>query len=70
MILKKDEKELFTNWCADNGVEPVSQITFKKRLQEKGIIDYKGTAGKRYWKGIRGRTDQDIENSDSGKVAK
>jgi putative DNA primase/helicase len=65
MIVKKDMKELYAAWCSENGVEAVSQVTFKKRLLEKGIIDWKGTAGKRYWKGVGNR----IENTESGEVA-
>ena len=57
-IPKAELKEEYHRWCQDNGVEPVTQRTFKKRLEEKGIGE--GRVGKaRYWKGIRLRTDSD-----------
>ena len=57
-VPKAELKEDYQKWCQDNGVEPVTQKTFKKRLEEKGIGD--GRVGKaRYWKGICLRTDAD-----------
>ena len=48
-------------------VEPIKQHTFKARLTERGIGDYKGTRGQRYWKGIRLVTEQDFSGK-SGKT--
>jgi len=47
--------ELFTaykQWCADNGETAVTGKTFGEKLDEKDITAYKGTAGKRYRKGV------------------
>lgn len=54
-IPKSELKEEYQKWCQENGVEPVTQKTFKKRLEEKGITD--GKSGSiRYWKGITGKS--------------
>jgi len=66
-IPKADLKEEYQKWCQDNSIEPVTQRTFKARLVEKGIGDYKGTGGQRCWKGIRLITDQDFSGK-SGKT--
>jgi hypothetical protein len=56
----------YKNWCKENGADTINQRTFSKRIQEHGIIDFKGTAGKRFWKGLRLLTS-DEKNKDSGK---
>lgn len=66
-IPKAELKEEYQRWCQDNSVEPVTQRTFKARLTEKGIGDYKGTGGQRCWKGIRLMTEQDFSGR-SGKT--
>lgn len=67
-IAKSDLKEEYHKWCQDNGMEPVTQKTFKNRLTEKGIGE--GRVGRaRYWKGLRARTeaDGDISGDNSDK---
>ena len=52
-VPKAELKEEYQKWCQDNGVEPVTQKTFKKRLEEKGIGDGHSSDGKtRIWRGI------------------
>ena len=50
-ISKAELKEEYQRWCQDNSVDAVTQKTFKKRLEEKGIADSK-SGSIRYWKGI------------------
>jgi phage/plasmid-associated DNA primase len=50
-VTKAELKEKYHSWCQDNGIEPVSQKTFKSRLSEKGIFDSK-SGSTRYWRGI------------------
>jgi len=50
-IPKADLKGEYQRWCQENSTEPVTQRTFRKRLEEKGITDGK-SGGVRYWKGI------------------
>ncbi len=62
-ISKSELKDLYSQWCQANSIEPVTQRTFKARLTERGITE--GRAGKaRLWKGIRLRTDADSDKSD------
>lgn len=58
-VTKSELKELYDNWCKDNGQEPITRNTFKKRLIEKGIGE--GRAGNigRFWTGIRVKVDGD-----------
>ncbi len=58
-VKKADLKKSYEDWCHDTGVEMIKQTTFKTRLQEKGIRDYKGTGGVRFWKGIRLQTNDE-----------
>ena len=64
---KAELKEEYLRWCEENSTEPVTQRTFKNRLMEKGIGDYKGTGGQRCWKGIRLKTEQEFSGK-SGKI--
>jgi putative DNA primase/helicase len=66
-VAKTDLRIRYQEWCIENSVEPVNQRTFKVRLTEKGITDYKGTGGKRFWSGIRIQTE-DEKVADSGKT--
>jgi putative DNA primase/helicase len=61
-IPKVDLKGEYERWCENNNSDPVSQRTFRARLIEKGITDSR-TGGKRYWRGIRLRTDADNDVS-------
>lgn len=61
IVPKIDLKTEYQNWCQDNGIDPVTQKTFKNRLIEKGISDGRsGDGKKRIWRGIRLSTPQDI----------
>lgn len=63
-IAKSELKELYQTWCQVNSSEPVTQKTFKNRLVERGITDYKGTGGQRFWRGIKAKNP-----NDSGKTS-
>jgi len=52
-ITKTDLRKAYEDWAEENHYDKITQRTFKARLIEKGITDYKGTAGKRFWSGIR-----------------
>lgn len=67
-ITKADLKDKYHKWCQDCSIEPVSQRTFKARLMERGITEYKGTGGQRFWHGIRSKNDQDLVAA-SGKIS-
>jgi putative DNA primase/helicase len=60
LIPKAELKDTYQAWCQQNSVEPVSQRTFRVRLIEKGITEYKGSGGQRLWRGIRQKTEQDL----------
>ena len=63
---KADLKEQYTSWCQDNGVETVSQKTFKGSLMEKGVGE--GRIGKaRLWRGIRLKTPEDTVETEGDK---
>lgn len=64
LVPKSELKESYLKWCQDNSMEPVSQHTFRNSIVEKGITDHKGTAGKRFWRGIHIK-----DSGNSGKVA-
>jgi len=69
-IPKADLKEEYHRWCQENGIEPVSQRTFKTRLTEKGVGEGVSTDGKkRIWRGIRLRNEgepTDISDKNDG----
>jgi putative DNA primase/helicase len=48
-IQSKKLYERFQRWCSDNGNEPISQIAFSKRLQEKGFSTREGERGRAFW---------------------
>ncbi len=50
---KKELWESYQGWTSDSGVHPVGQRTFNRRIGERGIVDRRGTGGKRLWLGIR-----------------
>jgi putative DNA primase/helicase len=68
VVPKSELREKYQEWCQENSIEPVTQRTFKARLMEKGISDYKGTGGQRHWKGIRVATEKDFSGK-SGKTS-
>lgn len=68
-VKKSDLKEAYENWCKDNTIEPVNQRTFKTRLMEKGITEFKGTGGTRYWRGIRLENVENFENYSDEKTS-
>ena len=61
LALKPDLRASYEEWCNANKVDPLRAREFKSNLIERGIRDYKGTAGKRYWKGIRLLEAKEIE---------
>jgi putative DNA primase/helicase len=68
-IYKADLKTEYQNWCQTNGIEPVTQRTFKTRLVEKGIGDGRSSDGKsRIWRGIRLRAATDVISDISDKT--
>lgn len=63
LVPKSIFKEKYQRWCQDNSTEPVTQRTFRARLIEKGITEPR--IGKtRFWRGIRIRTDDDVDIAD------
>ncbi len=50
-VSKSEVKAAYAGWCADNGLEQVSQKTFKKRLMQRGVAEGK-SGSVRFWKGI------------------
>jgi putative DNA primase/helicase len=42
----------YATWAKDNGLEPITQQSFGRKLTEKGFRTGKRTAGKRFWLGI------------------
>jgi putative DNA primase/helicase len=56
--------ELYTTyrvWCEQNGDEPLGNVAFAKLLKERGIIDGKNSGSTRRWKGIRLKTQKELD---------
>ncbi len=49
----KELYNAYTEYCSDNGDEPIKQITFGKSLSERGFIRKRGTKGVHCWRGIQ-----------------
>jgi len=61
-VAKSELKTRYHDWCQENGIEPITQRTFKSRLTEKGITD--GRIGAmRFWRGIRLLMESDIKTT-------
>ncbi len=56
---KPELKNAYEAWCKEIGQDPITRVTFKTRLTEKGVVDYRGTGGVRAWRGIRVKTEKE-----------
>lgn len=59
-VTKSDLSKAYVAWCMNNNLKPISRIRFRGKLIEKEILDAKGTAGVRIWKGITLKGDKEI----------
>ncbi len=56
-------------WCQDLGDDPMSKRAFAAALKERGIKDGGKTAGRRFWSGIRPKTQAEIRaDEEAGSV--
>ncbi len=57
-----DQKPLYADykqWSEDNDSNAIGKLTFRSRIQEKGVIAAIGNKNIKIWRGIRLRTDKD-----------
>lgn len=65
-VLKSELRDNYEGWCRDNKIDLVQPRAFRSNLIERGITDFRGTAGKHYWKGVRLLTEQEWINRQEG----
>lgn len=61
IVAKADLMKAYTDWCAKNNQQPISQRHFRGKIIERGITEGKSTGGLRVWKGITLKGDEKVE---------
>lgn len=50
---------IYSEWCKDNGVQPLAKRTLGLRMEERGYQQHRGTGGVRRWQGLKLGNAQD-----------